>query len=151
MCHIFQIMRNILSSAAESELAVLHPRLAKKLAGPIRACLEELGHPQLPIPSKPTTVLLPASPRKQSNKTIPKQFLTCAFTGFATTTSTKADFMCTGWRRGILNRADYFSKHHPATHHQQIRSPLLLSPFTAHQMIGQKITLMSWKTYLKID
>jgi hypothetical protein len=32
------------------------------------------------------------------------------------------------WKRGILNKADYFTKHHPATHHQQIRSSYLHSP-----------------------
>jgi hypothetical protein len=32
------------------------------------------------------------------------------------------------WRKGSLNRANYFSKHHPATHHQQIRSAYLHSP-----------------------
>jgi hypothetical protein len=31
------------------------------------------------------------------------------------------------WKRGILNRADYFTKHHPASHHQQIRSSYLHS------------------------
>jgi hypothetical protein len=31
------------------------------------------------------------------------------------------------WKRGSLNRADYFTKHHPASHHQQIRSSYLHS------------------------
>jgi hypothetical protein len=26
------------------------------------------------------------------------------------------------WRKGKLNKADYFTKHHPASHHQQICS-----------------------------
>ena len=29
------------------------------------------------------------------------------------------------WKKGILNKADYFTKHHPASHHQQIRSSYL--------------------------
>ncbi|KAI2512126.1 Reverse transcriptase (RNA-dependent DNA polymerase) [Fragilaria crotonensis] len=29
------------------------------------------------------------------------------------------------WRRGALNKADYFTKHHPASHHQEIRSSYL--------------------------
>ena len=29
------------------------------------------------------------------------------------------------WRKGHLNRADYFTKHHPASHHRNIRSAYL--------------------------
>ena len=32
------------------------------------------------------------------------------------------------WRKGSLNKADYFTKHHPASHHQDIRSAYLYSP-----------------------
>jgi hypothetical protein len=32
------------------------------------------------------------------------------------------------WSKGQTNRADYFSKHHPASHHQAIRSTYLYSP-----------------------
>jgi hypothetical protein len=34
------------------------------------------------------------------------------------------------WSKGQTNRADYFSKHHPASHHQAIRSAYLYSPTT---------------------
>jgi predicted transposase YdaD len=29
------------------------------------------------------------------------------------------------WRHRALNKADYFTKHHPVSHHQQIRSSYL--------------------------
>jgi predicted transposase YdaD len=32
------------------------------------------------------------------------------------------------WKRGIHNQADYFTKHHPAAHHQDIRSSYLYEP-----------------------
>jgi hypothetical protein len=32
------------------------------------------------------------------------------------------------WKKGIHNRADYFTKHHPAFHHQDIRSACLYEP-----------------------
>jgi hypothetical protein len=32
------------------------------------------------------------------------------------------------WKKGTLNRADYFTKHHPASHHQAIRSSYLHEP-----------------------
>jgi hypothetical protein len=32
---------------------------------------------------------------------------------------------CIYWKKGILNKADYFTKHHPPQHHQAIRSVYL--------------------------
>jgi hypothetical protein len=32
------------------------------------------------------------------------------------------------WHKGKLNKADYFTKHHPASHHQNIRSAYLHDP-----------------------
>jgi hypothetical protein len=32
------------------------------------------------------------------------------------------------WSKGSRNRADYFTKHHPASHHRAIRSTYLYSP-----------------------
>jgi len=32
------------------------------------------------------------------------------------------------WQKGTQNKADYFTKHHPASHHQQIHSSYLHSP-----------------------
>jgi hypothetical protein len=40
--------------------------------------------------------------------------------------------MCIGVNKGSLNRANYFSKHHPATHHQQFDPRISI-----HQLIGQ--------------
>ena len=37
------------------------------------------------------------------------------------------------WRKGSLNKADYFTKHHPATHHQAIRSSYLFEPGDPNQ------------------
>jgi hypothetical protein len=32
------------------------------------------------------------------------------------------------WQKGSLSRADYFTKHHPASHHQQVRPFYLHTP-----------------------
>ena len=32
------------------------------------------------------------------------------------------------WRQGSTNKADYFTKHHPSLHHQQVRSTYLHEP-----------------------
>ena len=116
-------MREVLSSAAEAELGALFHN--GKEACPLRIALEELGHPQ------------PATPMATDNNTA---------SGIATDTvkqkRSKAidmrfywirDRVRQGqfqiyWSKGQTNRADYFSKHHPASHHQAIRSTYLYSP-----------------------
>ena len=120
LCHI---MREVLSSAAEAELGALFHN--GKEACPLRIALEEMGHPQ------------PATPMATDNNTA---------SGIATDTvkqkRSKAidmrfywirDRVRQGqfkiyWSKGQTNRADYFSKHHPASHHQAIRSTYLYSP-----------------------
>jgi hypothetical protein len=120
LCHI---MREVLSSAAEAELGALFHN--GKEACPLRIALEEMGHPQ------------PATPMATDNNTA---------SGIATDTvkqkRSKAidmrfywirDRVRQGqfkiyWSKGQTNRADYFSKHHPASHHQAIRSAYLYSP-----------------------
>jgi hypothetical protein len=120
LCHI---MREVLSSAAEAELGALFHN--GKEACPLRIALEEMGHPQ------------PATPMATDNNTA---------SGIATDTvkqkRSKAidmrfywirDRVRQGqfniyWSKGKTNRADYFSKHHPASHHQAIRSTYLYSP-----------------------
>ncbi|KAI2498397.1 Reverse transcriptase (RNA-dependent DNA polymerase) [Fragilaria crotonensis] len=117
-----QIMREVLSSAAEAELGALFHN--GKEACPLRIALDEMGHPQ------------PATPMATDNSTA---------SGIATDTvkqkRSKAvdmrfywirDRVRQGqfqiyWRKGNTNRADYFSKHHPASHHQAIRSTYLYS------------------------
>ena len=115
-------MREVLSSAAEAELGALFHN--GKEACPLRIALEEMGHPQ------------PATPMATDNYTA---------SGIATDTvkqkRSKAidmrfywirDRVRQGqfkifWNKGKTNRADYFSKHHPASHHQAIRSTYLYS------------------------
>ncbi|KAI2488785.1 Reverse transcriptase (RNA-dependent DNA polymerase) [Fragilaria crotonensis] len=119
LCHI---MREVLSSAAEAELGALFHN--GKEACPLRIALDELGHPQ------------PATPMATDNSTA---------NGIATDTvkqkRSKAidmrfywirDRVRQGqfqiyWSKGNTNRADYFSKHHPTSHHQAIRSTYLHS------------------------
>jgi hypothetical protein len=120
LCHI---MREVLSSAAKAELGALFHN--GKEACPLHIALTEMGHPQ------------PATPMATDNNTA---------SGIATDTvkqkwSKAIDMQfywirnrfCQGqfqifWSRGQTNRADYFSKHHPAFHHQAICSTYLYSP-----------------------
>ncbi len=120
--NILQIIRAVVSSATEAELGALF--INAKTAISMRHTLEELGHPQLPTPmqmdNKTTNDLL-------TNKIMPKAL--------------KAMDMCFYWlqcckakgqfrhycRLGTQNLADYFTKHHLASHHKNNR-PTFLTP-----------------------
>jgi hypothetical protein len=117
-----QILREVVSSAAEAELAALFHN--GKEACPIRTCLAELGYPQ-----PPTTIITDNSTafgiandtvKQKRSKAIDMRF-------YWIRDRVRQGQFHIYWKRGSLNRADYFTKHHPAKHHQQIRSSYLHS------------------------
>jgi hypothetical protein len=117
-----QIIRAVMSFAAEAELVALF--INAKTAVSMRHMLKELGHPQPPTPiqtyNKTAHDLL-------TNKIIPKalkamdmlfHWLQCC--------KAQGQFRYY-WRPRTQNLADYFSKHHPASHHKANR-PTFLTP-----------------------
>ena len=106
-----------MSFASEAELAALY--YGCKQAAPIRVTLKEMGHPQ-PAPTPVTTDNITAqgltmgTMTPKTSKSNDQQFnwLKCR--------NAQRQFKYL-WRKGILNRADYTSKHHPARHHQNVR------------------------------
>jgi hypothetical protein len=116
-------MREVLSSASEAELCSLF--LAGKAACPIRATLEELGHPQPPtvlVTDNTTAAGIANDSLKQKlSKAIDMRF-------YWIRDRVRQDQFYVHWRRGVTNRADYSTKHHPAAHHRAIRSTYLYSP-----------------------
>jgi hypothetical protein len=113
-------MREIVSSAAEAELGGLFHN--GKDGCPIRTCLEELGHPQPPTPIKTdnTTAngIANDTIKQKRSKAMDMRFYWIR------------DHVNQGqyhvyWRKGGLNRANYFTKHHPTRHHQEMRPKVL--------------------------
>jgi hypothetical protein len=114
------IIKAVMSSAAEAELGALY--LNAKEATYLCQILQEMGHPQpcTPIQTDNTT-----AEGVINNKIQPK--------------CTKAKDMRFHWLRdreaqrqikiilrpGKTNLADYFTKHHPPTHHVNVRSEFL--------------------------
>ena len=111
------IIKHVMSSASEAELAALY--YGCKQAAPIRITLEEMGHPQ-PSPTPVTTDNITAqgltmgtmTPKASKSNDQRFNWLKCR--------NAQRQFRYL-WRKGILNRADYTSKHHPARHHQNVR------------------------------
>jgi hypothetical protein len=122
------IMREVLSSASEAEICGVFRN--GKAACPIRATLEELGHPQPPtvIVTDNTTAagIANDSVKQKRSKAIDMRF-------YWIRDRVRQGQFYVHWRRGATNKADYFSKHHPAAHHRAIRSTYLYSPDDAAQ------------------
>jgi len=106
-----------MSSAAEAELGALF--INAKTAVSMRTTLEELGHPQTRIPMQTDNSTAHAL---LTNKILPKalkamdmrfHWLRCR--------DVQGQFRYY-WRPGTQNLADYWTKHHPASHHKGILS-----------------------------
>ena len=93
-------MRNVLASTAESELAALFHNGQE--AAVLRQILLEMGHPQPPTPIKTDNSTTDGIANRS---VIPR----------------KTRMFLIYWKPGKENLADYFSKHHPPTHHQRVR------------------------------
>ena len=118
-----QIMREVVSSAAEAELGALFHN--GKDACPIRIALEEMGHPQGPTPiitdNSTASGIANDTVKQKRSKAIDMRFY------WIRDRVRQGQFQIF-WRKGKFNRADYFTKHHPASHHQAIRSVYLYDP-----------------------
>ena len=120
-----QIMREVVSSAAEAELAALFHN--GKDACPMRITLEELGHPQpaTPLQTDNSTACGIANDtvKQKQSKAIDMRF-------YWIRDRVRQGQFHVHWKKGSLNRADYFTKHHPPSHHQSIRSSYYMFPLT---------------------
>jgi len=117
-----QIMRSVVSSAAEAELGALF--LNAQDICPIRVALDELGHPQpaTPIQTDNNTAsgIVNDTVKQRRSKSIDMRFY------WLRDRDQQGQFHIF-WRPGATNRADYFSKHHAPAHHQAMRPTYLLS------------------------
>ncbi len=120
--NILQIIRAVMSSAAEAELGALF--INAKTAVSMRHTLEELGHTQ---PRTPIQTDNKTADDLLTNKIMPKvlkamdmrfHWLRCR--------DAQGQFRYY-WRPGTQNLADYFTKHHPASHHKASRPMYLTS------------------------
>ena len=119
---IAQLIKNVMSSASEAELAALY--IVAKECVYIRMVLEEMGHPQ------PATRIQTDNSTADGvvNSTIqPKRMKAMDMRFYwLRDRETQKQFKIY-WRAGVLNLADYFTKHHCAAHHKRMR-PVYLTP-----------------------
>ncbi len=127
--NIAHIIRHVMSSATEAELAAIY--IMAREAIYIRIILEEMGHKKPPTLVQTDNAMVEAVTNR---KVQPKR--------------TKAmdmrfhwlrDQECQRqfriyWRPGKLNYADYWTKHHSATHHKNMRKEFL-TPLTVLEIL----------------
>ena len=135
--NISQVIKAVMSSAAEAELGALY--INAKEAVYIRTILEELGHPQPPTPiqtdNSTAEGIINSKVQPKRTKAMDMRF------HWLRDRETQKQFRFY-WRSGVLNYADYWTKHHPAAHHRNIRPEFLTSP-TALAQLREKLARRS--------
>jgi hypothetical protein len=115
------IMRNVLASATEAEVGALFHNAQD--ACMLRQTLTELGHPQPATPIQTDNAcaegIINDTVKQKRSKAIDMRFY------WVRDRSRQGQFVI-HWKAGALNRADYFTKHHPPAHHQTLRPTYLL-------------------------
>jgi hypothetical protein len=151
--NISQIIRAVMSSVAEAELGALF--INAKTAVSMRQTLIKLRHPQprTPIQTDNTTahVLL-------TNKILPKALKAMDMHFHWLQCCDAQDRFHYYWRPGTQNLADYFTKHHPATHHKNVHPTILTAVnnpeyrklFVTQNMCSPQINVKSGGTIQRI-
>ena len=120
--NISQIIRAVMSSTAEAELGALF--INAKTAVSMHHTLEELGHPQ---PRTPIQTDNKTANDLLTNKIMPKALKAMDMRFHWLRCRNAQEQFRYYWRPSTQNLADYFTKHHPASHHKASRPTYLTS------------------------
>ena len=128
-----KIMRHVLSSAPEAEIASLFT--ISQCVIPLRQALLELGHPQPPTPIQTDNSVAEsfaaATIKQRRSKTIDMRYYWI---------QDRQDLkqIEVYWKPKQMNMADYFTKHHPSYHHRKMR-PLILHTRSSPSMKIERV------------
>ena len=114
--NIAHIIKHVMSSATEAELAALY--ITAREAVYIRIVLEEMGHKQPPTPIQTDNAMADAV---CNGKIQPKRTKAMDMRFHWLRDRERQRQFRIYWRPGKSNYADYWTKHHPATHHKHTR------------------------------
>jgi hypothetical protein len=118
---VAEIIKAVMSSAAESELGSLYLNTRKGVEE--RNILEEMGHPQplTPVQTDNSTAEGIINSQVQPKHT---KAMDMRFRWLRDRAVNQQQFRFY-WRPGALQRGDYWTKHHPPAHHRNMRSEIL--------------------------
>ena len=118
--NIAHIIKHVMTSATEAELAALY--IMAREAVYIRIILEELGHKQPPTPLQTDNAMAEAV---VNGKVQPKRTKAMNMRFHWLRDQECQEQFRIYWRPGKLNYADYWTKHHAAAHHKNVRKEFL--------------------------
>ncbi|KAL3781993.1 hypothetical protein HJC23_013821 [Cyclotella cryptica] len=145
---ISQIIKVVMSSAAEAELGALYINARETIL--LRHLLEEMGHKQPPTPVQIDNstalgvVTNTIQPKRTKAMDMRYHWLCCR--------TTQQQFRIY-WRAGTTNLGDYVTKHHPAIHHQAMR-PIYLTPIQhpgAPKLDNERCGMLPCRVYPSIS
>lgn len=110
--NIAHIIKHVITSVTEAELAGLY--IMAREAVFTRIILEEMGHPQRPTPIQIDNAM---ADKIVNGKITPKRTKAMDIIFHFLRGRECQEQFCIYWRPGKLNYADYWTKHHAATHH----------------------------------
>ncbi|KAL9178273.1 hypothetical protein ACHAXT_001701 [Thalassiosira profunda] len=127
--NIAHIIKNVMSSATEAELAALY--IMAREAVYMRIILEELGHEQPPTPLQTDNSMADGV---VNGKITPKRTKAMDMRFHWLRDRECQDQFRIFWRPGKLNYADYWTKHHSAKHHKHMRREFLTPPIVLEML-----------------
>jgi len=130
--NIAHIIKHVMTSATEAELAALY--IMAREAVYIRIILEEMGHKQPPTPVQTDNSMADGV---INGKVQPKRTKAMDMRFHWLRDRECQEQFRFYWRPGKLNYADYWTKHHPAKHHQNVRNEFL-TPHIVVEMLRMK-------------
>ena len=130
--NIAHIIKHVMSSATEAELAALY--IMAREAVYIRIILSELGHKQ---PATPIQTDNSMADGVVNGKIQPKRTKAMDMRFHWLRDRECQEQFRIYWRPGRLNYADYWTKHHPDKHHKQMRREFL-TPYIVLEMLQQQ-------------
>ena len=119
---VAQIIKAVMSSAAEAEIGAMY--INAREAVPARKALEEMGHPQ---PKTPMQTDNSAAHQVVTNNVQPKRTKAMDMRFHWLRDRAAQKQFRYYWRPGPTNLGDYHTKHHPGSHHQNMR-PEFVTP-----------------------
>ena len=135
--NIAHIIKHVMSSATEAELAALY--IMAREAVYIRIILEEMGHTQPPTPLQTDNSMADGV---VNGKIQPKRTKAMDMRFHWLRDRECQEQFRIYWRPGKLNYADYWTKHHPEKHHQNVRREFL-TPHYVVEMLRQEQSIQA--------
>ena len=130
--NIAHIIKHVMTSATEAELAALY--IMAREAVYIRIILEEMGHKQPPTPLQTDNSMADGV---VNGKIQPKRTKAMDMRLHWLRDRECQEQFRIYWRPGKLNYADYWTKHHAAKHHKNVRKEFL-TPNIVLEMLRQE-------------